>query len=280
VELRKSKSEIRNTQIGNGKTPNAHSSVVCSFAFFFLVICLAFRFSDFGFAATSPTTKPDPITTWFQDLANRDATVREQARINLMGISRDDLEKLHTLVEADRPLAPSQAMALREIVDQVYQATDPYEPFEDHSGFLGVPQTTSAVVLDGGEDDSQGGVLVAKRIPGFCAYRFLQDGDMIVGIAEATNRPIRAWNDLTGIIKNYKGGDTIHIEVLRGGQKIQVPVKLDVRPIWAPPPFAANQVLNQVPNGSTTQDAIRERQRKADDYWDKNFAPLLDGGLL
>ena len=59
-----------------------------------------------------------------------------------------------------------------------------------------------------------------------------------------------------------------------------VAVKLDARPNWAPMqntipvgPMGPNIVINQ-------QDAIRERQRKADEYWDQNFAPLLESGLL
>ena len=84
---------------------------------------------------------------------------------------------------------------------------------------------------------------------------------MITGIAEAPDHPIRVSTDLTEIVNACKGGETIHMQVLRGGQKVEVPVKLDTRPIWAPVP----------PVPSVTQDAVRERQRKADEYWDKNF---------
>src|SRR3954462_7104618 len=89
------------------------------------------------FAAVPPTSRPsEKIASWFTDLANRDASVREQAKIALMGISRDDLAQLRTLVAKNRPLAPSKAMALREIVQQVYQSTEPYEAVEDRPGFL------------------------------------------------------------------------------------------------------------------------------------------------
>jgi hypothetical protein len=186
-----------------------------------------------------------------------------------MGISRADLEKLRNLVATNRPLAPSQAMALREIVDQVYQATDPYEPIDNHSGFLGVPLPPNAIIADANDDDSQSGMLVTSRIHGFCAYRFLQDGDMIVAI---NDRPIRTGRDLSEIIAASRGGDMINVEIVRGGQHVHVQFKLDVRPNWA---------SQQLPLGqTTTQDNVRERQRKADEYWDQNFATLLDGGLL
>ena len=225
-----------------------------------------------SFASSPPASQPDKITTWFSDLANKDASVREQARVGLMGISRDDLQTLRKLVETNRPLAPSQAMALREIVTQVYQATEAYEALEDKPGFLGVPLRDASIVLDSTDDDTQAGVLVTDRIPGFCAYRFLQNGDVIVGITEAPGKPIRKAMDLTEIIKLCKGGETIHLEILRGGQRMTVAIKLNARPAWA---VQAN--INQIPN---QQDEIRERQRKADEYWDQNFAPLLESGIL
>ena len=55
------------------------------------------------------------------------------------------------------------------------------------------------------------------RIPGFCAYRFLQNGDVIVGITEAAGKPIRKAKDLTDVIQVCRAGDTIHLEILRGG---------------------------------------------------------------
>jgi len=83
------------------------------------------------------------------------------------------------------------------------------------------------------------------------------------------DHPVRTSTDLTDVVKSCKGGDSIRITVMRGGQRVQVPVKLDVRPAWA---TQANPI--------GTQDSIRERQRKADEYWDQAFAPLLDAGLL
>jgi hypothetical protein len=265
VKIRNSKFEIRNKpQLGNERNSDTAPQRVWIFLPFLLAICFVLRISNFGFAST---TQPSQITTWFNDLANRDASVRQQARVNLMGISRGDLETLRKLVETTRPLAPAQAMALREIVDQVYQSTDPYEPIEDHAGFLGVPLPPAAVVVDGADEESQGGMLVASRIRGFCAFRFLQDGDVILAIE---GHAIRTSNDLQAVIAKHKGGDVIQVEVLRGGEKIQVPLKLDTRPAWAPVP----------PVPGLTQDTLRERQRKADEYWDKYFAPLLDAGLL
>lgn len=216
-------------------------------------------------AATQPSNQ---IATWFSDLANRDASARDQARVNLMGISRKDLEELRTIVDKSRPLAPSQAMVLRDIVEQVYQASEPYEPLEDKPGFLGM-QFDPMSLQESTPDDAQAGVVVMKRIPGFCAYRFLRDGDVIVGITEAPDHPIRKGGDLTALVGGAKAGVTVHLQVLRGGQQIEVPITLDARPNWA-----------QQGTPNATQDAIRERQRQAEEYWDQHFAPLLDAEIL
>ena len=88
-------------EISNGEKFKFEISILILGAFLCVVSCDVVSFGS------GPTTKPDPISTWFSDLANRDASVREQARINLMGISRTDLERLRKLVETSRPLAPS-----------------------------------------------------------------------------------------------------------------------------------------------------------------------------
>src|SRR4051794_10736025 len=187
--------------------PGRHENTKSNWSFTALRVFVAscFMLLSVGFAATAPTTKSsDQIVSWFTDLANRDASVREQAKIALMGISRDDLAQLRTLVEKNRPLAPSQAMALREIVQQVYQATESYEAVEDRPGFLGIPLPRPT--MPDGTDDDVAGVVVTERIPGFCAYRFLQDGDVIIGMTEVPERPIRTSNDLTTLISSHKGG--------------------------------------------------------------------------
>jgi len=235
---------------------------------------------SFAGSPTPSTQSTDRIPTWFSDLSNTDAAVREQARTNLMGIARTDLEELRSLVEKNRPLAPSQAMALRDIVQQVYLATEPYEPVPDRAGFLGIPLPTT-IVMDA-TDEPQTGVVVNERIPGFCAYRYLQNGDVILGVTEVPDKPFHSGGDLSEIIKGFKGGDTVHMLILRGGQQKEVPVKLDARPNWSQGPMVLIQpgVQPPPPQLPNVQDARRERQRKADEYWDANFAPLLDLGIL
>src|SRR5689334_16996892 len=73
--------------------------------------------------ATQPTTQPTAETAairkWLADLASPDSSVRGGARAKMMTLTRDDLPTLQKLVEDSRPLAPSQAIAIRQIVQEV-----------------------------------------------------------------------------------------------------------------------------------------------------------------
>jgi C-terminal processing protease CtpA/Prc len=238
--------------------------------------------------ASPPTTKPvatDQITTWFKDLANPDQAVRQKARVQLMGISREDLAKLRTIVEKSRPLAPSQAAALHDIVEQVFLAGEPYPEFPNRPGFLGVRfENPVYMVLQGnGEQQENSGVVVAACIPGFCANQFLQSGDVIVGVNAAAMTPIRTKEDLMQSIGDASAGDEVRLQVLRGGQEVEATIKLNARPLWAPQ--AARPIVQPAPPfvgapPKTTDDEIRDRERKADEYWDREFAPLLDDGMV
>jgi len=223
----------------------------------------------------TPTTKPaSHIKELFTKLADRDPNVREQARIDLMGLTRSDLPALKEYVRAHRPLAPSQAAALREIVTHVYLAGEPYRTDEDH-GFLGV--SLSDGTLNGLITQQQQaqeadptsapplGVTVTDRLPGLCAFRMLANGDVIVGIAEHSETPIRTASDLRGLITQARAGEKVTLEVFRGGRLITVPL-----------------VLSPRPDGVETIDFIRERQRRdevSDEYWQQEFAPLVDDGV-
>jgi hypothetical protein len=270
TEIRNSKNEIRGkSEIQNPKSQISLHAIVSSFLPLAFGICIVFLFSTFGFAQTTPpaTNPASNISSWFTDLANRDAKVRDQARYNLMGINRDELQTLCAQVKAKLPLAPSQAVALKEIVTHVFLATESYPPFPGTGGFLGVSYQGVSRLADPVDDDVNG-VVVMDRMAGFCAYRVLQDGDVLVGVIDdAGEHPIRTREDLGTAVNRCRSGDTIRLQVLRGGQTITVDVTLNARPIWAPPGI-------QQP-----RDELRERQRRADEYWEKNFETLIDDGV-
>jgi hypothetical protein len=229
-----------------------------------IALCLAL-------IAAAPASNPSTqIGVWFTRLADRDPSVREQARIDLMGLTRQDLPALRKQIKEQRPLAPSQAAALRDIVMHVYLSGEGYRADEDH-GFLGVSLndgTFPGVLPDAPQDPAAPpplGVVVVERLPGLCAFRMLTNGDVIVGLAGHSDMPVRTAADLRTLITQTRAGEMIRLEVFRGGRIITVPVRLSARPA-----------------GVDTFDFMRERQRRielADEFWQREFAPLVDDGV-
>src|SRR5438045_6545092 len=147
-----------------------------------IAICCAAVFLCASIFADPPATRPaNAIATWFGDLANRDPAVREKARSNLMGLKRDDLRALRNVVKESRPLAPSQAIVLRDVVMHVFLTGEAYAG-NRRSGFLGVQLVSNFPVGDGTEPPEPG-VVVVHRMPGVCAVRALQDAAMRLGVA-------------------------------------------------------------------------------------------------
>ncbi|HSZ59052.1 MAG TPA: hypothetical protein VK797_25650 [Tepidisphaeraceae bacterium] len=213
--------------------------------------------------AGHPTSRP--AAELFAELGSTDPGVRESARSGLMRLKRDDLPALRDAITNARPLRPSQALMLRDIVQEIYLASEPYErmPLE---GFMGVIMGGSS----NGEADlvpdneppglSSIGVIVAERIPGFCAARKLLDGDVVLGLASPP-KAFRNTDDLKNTIGLLRPGTTVRVMVLRRGQVIEVDLTLDAHPV------------------ATTIDAIdilrTRRQKKFEGYWKDNFEPLL-----
>ena len=215
--------------------------------------------------ATQPTTQPADnaaMHKWLADLASADSSVRDSARTKMMTLTRDDLPALQKLVAESRPLAPSQAIAIRQIVQEVYLAGEPYKA-DENKGFLGILMNDSGSEVrdfDHGDVHGDPGVVVAERIPGFCASRMLLDGDVILG----TTNPRLLFTDSSALkqaIQAVLPGETIHLQVLRNGRVIDVPLTLDPTPAEASIPTITGFKLR--------------RAAKFQEYWESTFAPLL-----
>lgn len=226
--------------------------------------------------ATQPAS-PSQLQVWFDDLAASDAVVRERAYSELLGLARQDLPALREVVERSRPVAPSQAAALRDVVTHVYLSGEPYRA--EKSGFLGVMQSAELYSVEVPGEDLIGadagnareqigprtGVPIAVRLPGFCAFRALREGDVVLGIVEPLRRPMSDWNEFTLAVMSFPAGQTVTFELLRGGRLIRVPIRLDARPADARPrePRWVDQV-------------IPERAARAEAYWAQQFQPLVE----
>ncbi len=229
-----------------------------------------------------PTSKPGQsnnkiLKQWVQELSDDDSTVREKACVKLMGMDRNDLKLLSEMLKT-MPLDAQQRAMIPGIVKQVYMATEPYERLAQ--GFLGLRFDLDQQMFD----PMQVGVEVRHRLPGFCAFRFLEDGDVILrmapsavenivqgtGGASVKERTHPALVDVHGveefqsIVKSCAPNQALQMEILRRGRVLLLAVPLDSRPV-----LPANEGLS-IDNFET------EREQAAEDYYLHTFAPVID----
>ena len=224
-----------------------------------------------------PATRPArdaaaQMAGWFADLGHPEARVREAARVSLMSVPRKDLPVLERLVRENVPLVPSQAVVLRDIVTQVYLSGEKYES-SSGAGFLGVKMDQTNLnfrepplqdpdqfpVGAPGDPGAVYGVVVVNRIPGFPGARALHDGDVILSVLEHPQVQFRIPQQFSDVVQAAGAGNRIHLQVLRQGQIVRVPVTLDAKP----------DLLG------TIEALENERRKVADEYWEQTFAPLL-----
>ncbi len=220
--------------------------------------------------ATQPVSE-FTLRHWFADLADGDAVIRERAYSQLLGLTRQDLPGLRQVVEQSRPVEPAQAGALREAVFHVYLSGETYEA-EPRSGFLGLLMPTlDSVEVQRDTERAVGvdvdprvttGVPVDFRIPGFCGFRALREGDVLLAIVSPAQRQLTDWRALSPAVRTFAADDVITFEVLRQGVVMKVPLKLDAFPLVA----GENVWLNEI---------LPARDAAAEAYWTENFAPLL-----
>ena len=107
---------------------------------------------------------------------------------------------------------------------------------------------------------------------------------MIVGVNSTANTHIRTKEDLMQSIGDASAGDEVHLQVLRGGQEVRSDGQAQRPPALGAAAAAPVCATRRVPFISTppktTDDEIRDRQHKADEFWDQEFAPLLDDGMV
>src|SRR5712691_1361256 len=216
---------------------------------------------------TQPIPRTDPATVrrWVSQLASDNYQTRDAARVALMGLKRQELNIFRQAIIQNLPLAPNQIINLREIVTQIYLAGDVYPTDDGEGGFLGVrlpsrPDEETLLCVERG-------VVIVSRVPGFCAFRMLQDGDVVLAIhSDAGDRPLNQPMELRRAVSSIKAGQTITLEVLRQGRILNVPITLDRRPLQV--------------DEAALQEFINDRADRADEIWERDFAPLLKNQLL
>lgn len=211
----------------------------------------------------------------FNDLAGSDGAVRDRALSAMLDLTRGDLPGLRNVVERSRPIAPSQAGLLRDVVAHVYLTAETYD-CEPRIGFLGLvlhaldrvevprPENPPALEDNGLVRPANTGVPVDYRIPGFCAFRALRDGDVVLGVVHPVARRMRDWTELTRAIQTFAAGEVITLEVLRQGALVNVPVTLDAKPLLAAGERGWSEIV------------LPAREAAAEAYWVNHFAPLVE----
>ncbi|MGH7179438.1 MAG: hypothetical protein ACREJC_18825, partial [Tepidisphaeraceae bacterium] len=147
----------------------------------------------------------------------------------------------------------------REIVSHVYLSGVTYTPEAGARGFMGITLNRTYGIENDEPDEDHPGVWVINRMPGLGAFPVLQDNDVILRVAESP-LPLNA-QTLPIIIQQFRAGQTIHLDVLRSGRVLHLAVTLSARP--------ANIEL-------PTQDFRSAREAQAEQYWEANFAPLVE----
>lgn len=232
--------------------------------------------------STQPTVDQDTqIRQWLRDLVAADGATRQQARVNLMSIDPTRLPELRRVCLAASPLTSAQIEALKDVVAQLYlqsqlenERVNPMlvedQREREDLGFVGVR-------MGFGFSDNRvngvyaAGIVVYRRIPGFVGYRVLQDGDVIRGIKEAPGIKMTQIQSFVDTVKALRTGSVIHLQILRAGRELTIPIRLDPRPWWANKTDATldpdDDPINQ------------ERLGKAFDYWVTQFAVGIDPEL-
>ena len=222
-------------------------------------------------ASRAPATRPmSDIERWFGQLADTDPQVRDEAKLRLMGLLRGELDALRMIVESNRPLAPAQSAVLRDIVIHVYLSGEPYEK-NMRIGFLGAMLDNMqpvAIVPDHAEQEGRGvsGVLIRETIEGFCAFRYLRTGDVVLGVIGSEVYPTPMSQELQMRVREVLPGEPITLQLLRQGKVIRVTFKVDALPM----------VAEQRP----IEEFRNKRMERAEQYWRVVFEPLVtpDGG--
>jgi hypothetical protein len=191
-----------------------------------------------------------------------------------MSLAASDLPTLQQVVKEARPLWPAQVAALHDVVLHVYLAGDLYAS-NPEQGFLGIGMGAPAFApnqREAGEEADSLGVVVLSRFPGFPGYRWLLDGDVILGVKTGhQSQRVDASQDLSNAIAGQPGGSALILQVQRQGRVLEVPV------ILAPMPQAAMPV----PGAANRFEAFQaERLHRGETYWDRHFAPLMRQNML
>ena len=221
-------------------------------------------------------------------LLDPDARVRSAHRRDLLqSVGVDDLSELRDAVREafpDRPAPPALRLAVRSVVTAAYlrEAALRLQNEPDAAanrvadglgnGFLGVSNSPEIDLrtAEAGIDQG-GGVVIWATVPGFVASLTLEEGDVLVGVADVSDAGrvddavrLHTFGDLVSAIGQLDAGQRVRLFVQRGGRFVSIDLALDRR-IFGPPLASQAWLFDE---GVAALDAAAAR-------WSEEFAPLF-----
>lgn len=217
-----------------------------------------------GFAAANGQATTQPAQSLRQlvtALAADEPVVRDAAHKQLLQLNRAELPALKEVVASGAAKLPSQQEALKDVVRHVFLSGEPYPlDVESRLSFIGLGLGASFRPLHFVDGTGRLGVGFDHRLPGFPGYAVLEEGDVIVGVEELPDLQFEGQNPLGAIRTRFAAGEVIHLIVLRDDRTLRLPLRLAQTPVWG---------------GGDANQMMSERILLADEYWEREFAPLF-----
>ena len=106
---------------------------------------------------------------------------------------------------------------------------------------------------------------IRHRLPGFCAFRYLEDGDVLIALETPTGElPFHSSDGMMSIVRACVAGRPATFKILHHGAIRPITLILNARPL------ETNRVMGD------TNGFVAGRNEAAQTCWDELFAPLVE----
>jgi C-terminal processing protease CtpA/Prc len=171
----------------------------------------------------SPTLSTDAL---LENLSSPDYETREQATTGLM--TREDFNDDKLAAALRKSAGESRQRLIRIALHRYFARLAPNEVREDDTASLGVDISAGNIVRP--EQNpllKHPAMMISNTKPGFPAYVALRSGDLIIAVDGQSFDDNLDATDFSALIQRYKAGQSMTLDILRGGKKLTIKVKLD-----------------------------------------------------
>ena len=178
-----------------------------------------------------PQAMPDKTILELVDMLDDHKFANREAATTALML-RQDFDDVHMVAALRGAKTPEMRHRVTQIaMHRYFQRLNPATPGgAGDTGSLGVDIEPRNVI----RPDQQPGLkhpamLIGKTKPGFPAFAMLRPGDLVLSINGKTFPDDLDQTDFIGMIQQHQPGDVMNLEVLRNGNKLAIPVRLDSR---------------------------------------------------